>query len=51
MLGNTLLTFEEFSALLIQIERILNFRSLCPLNTSQNDYDALTPSNFPIGGN
>ncbi|GBM52953.1 hypothetical protein AVEN_111307-1 [Araneus ventricosus] len=50
VIGNTNLTFEELSALLIQIEAVLNSRPLIKLD--DNDVDSLnvlTPSHFLIG--
>lgn len=48
-LGNAILTSEEFTTLLIQIEGILNSRPLCPMNSDPNDFSILTPAHFLIG--
>ncbi|XP_071653054.1 uncharacterized protein [Temnothorax longispinosus] len=49
-IGETLLTTEEFTSLLTQIEAILNSRLLEPLSDDPEDVSALTPGHFPIGG-
>lgn len=49
VMGNTLLTFENFYSLITQIEGILNSRPLTPLSTDPNDLEALTPAHFLIG--
>ncbi|XP_072400759.1 uncharacterized protein [Diabrotica undecimpunctata] len=49
ILGNCTLTFEDFYITLVQIEAILNSRPLCPLSSSPDDFESLTPSHFLIG--
>ncbi|GFX30933.1 integrase catalytic domain-containing protein [Trichonephila clavipes] len=43
------ITFKEFETNLIQIESILNSRSLVPLSNNINKYEVLTPGHFVIG--
>ncbi|KAB0790431.1 hypothetical protein PPYR_15201 [Photinus pyralis] len=49
VLGTSLLTYEEFSTLLSQIEATINSRPLSPLSSDPNDFQPLTPAHFLIG--
>lgn len=50
VVGISLLTYEEFSTLLVQVEAILNSRPICPLPQSDNEFiHILTPAHFMIG--
>ena len=48
--GETPLTFEEFSTLFARIEASLNSRPLCPVSSSPDDCDFLSPGHFLVGG-
>ncbi|XP_070526961.1 uncharacterized protein [Cardiocondyla obscurior] len=49
ILKDAILTYEELTTVIIQIESVLNSRPLCPLSDDVSDYAALTPSHFLIG--
>ena len=49
VVGNSYLTYEQFSTVLTQIEAILNSRPLCPMSTDVNDLMPLTPGHSLIG--
>lgn len=50
IIGNQILTYEEMTTLLAQIEAVLNSRPITPLSDDPDDLSALTPSHFLIGG-
>uniref|UniRef100_A0AAR5NZ00 DUF5641 domain-containing protein n=1 Tax=Dendroctonus ponderosae TaxID=77166 RepID=A0AAR5NZ00_DENPD len=49
VVGNSILTFEELSTLLSQVEATLNSRPISPLSSDPNDLQPLTPAHFLIG--
>ncbi|XP_076660848.1 uncharacterized protein LOC143364322 [Halictus rubicundus] len=49
VLGDRILTFEEFSTVLAEVELCLNSRPICPLNSDIDDLRVLTPAHFLIG--
>lgn len=49
ILKNSLLTYEDFQTILIQIEGILNSRPLSPLSNDPSDLNPLTPSHLLLG--
>ncbi|CAB0005710.1 unnamed protein product [Nesidiocoris tenuis] len=46
IIGNQILTYEEFNTTLVQIEAIMNSRPLCVLNSDPSSPTALTPAHF-----
>lgn len=48
-IGSSLLTFEELTTILVQIEGVLNSRPLCPMTNNPNEYNFLSPAHFLIG--
>lgn len=49
VIGQTVLTFEEYYTLLVQIEATLNSRPLYPMSSDPNDLSPLTPAHLLIG--
>ncbi|XP_028042590.1 uncharacterized protein LOC114252291 [Bombyx mandarina] len=47
--GNSHLTYEEFSTVLAQIEAVLNSRPIHPMSADPNDLRPLSPGHFLIG--
>lgn len=50
VVGITPLTYEEMSTVLTRIEAVLNSRPLTELSDDPNDFTALIPGHFLIGG-
>lgn len=46
VIGNLLLTYEQFNTIIIQIEGILNSRPITPLSNDITDFSFLTPAHF-----
>ena len=49
VIGDSRLTYEEFSTVAAKIEAVMNSRPLCALGSDVNDAPALTPGHFLIG--
>ncbi|GFU45635.1 integrase catalytic domain-containing protein [Trichonephila clavipes] len=49
VIGNSILSHEEFLTLVVQIEVVLNSRPICPLSNDPNDVETLTPAHFLVG--
>ncbi|GFT18378.1 integrase catalytic domain-containing protein [Trichonephila clavipes] len=49
VIGNSILSHEEFLTLVAQTEAVLNSRPICPLSNDPNDVETLTPAHFLVG--
>ncbi|XP_055680898.1 uncharacterized protein LOC129788680 [Lutzomyia longipalpis] len=49
VIGDTALTYEEFSTILCQVEACLNSRPLCAKSSAPDDLEPLTPAHFAVG--
>jgi len=49
MIGNTVLTLEEFQTLTVRVEAILNSRPICSISSDPSELDFLTLGHFIIG--
>ena len=49
IMGNAILSYEEFLTLVIEIEGILNSRPLSPMSSEPNDLEPLTSRHFLMG--
>ncbi|XP_055633970.1 uncharacterized protein LOC129774278 [Toxorhynchites rutilus septentrionalis] len=49
VLGDSVLSFEDMSTLLVQVECCLNSRPLIPMSEDPNELEPLTPGHFLIG--
>ncbi|XP_043285716.1 uncharacterized protein [Venturia canescens] len=49
VIGDSALTYEEFTTLLTQVESVLNSRPLGAMSDDPDDFSALTPGHFLIG--
>ncbi|GFX85126.1 integrase catalytic domain-containing protein [Trichonephila clavipes] len=48
VIGNSILSHEEFLTLVAQIEAVLNSRPICHLSNDPNDVETLTPAHFLV---
>lgn len=49
VIGSQMLTYEEFSTLMVQIEMAMNSRPLTPMSGNREDLEVLTPGHFLVG--
>ncbi|GFU82825.1 integrase catalytic domain-containing protein [Trichonephila clavipes] len=49
VIGNSILSHEEFLTLVVQVEAFFNSRPICPLSNDPNDVETLTLAHFLVG--